>query len=58
MTTPLFTPPPLFALPLTKGGDVDFIYKPMVTEGGEPVLSNGLPQYEIADFPHGLADLP
>lgn len=38
MTTPLFTPPPLFALPLTKGGDlhVDFIYKA---------------QYEIADYP-------
>lgn len=52
----LFTPPQVFELPLSKGGDLylDFIYKPLVVdENGEPILDNGQKQYAVADYPDG-----
>ncbi|MCG7607074.1 hypothetical protein [Mycobacterium sp. CnD-18-1] len=52
----LFSSPQVFELPLSKGGDlyVDFIYKPLVVgENGDPVLSNGQKQYEVANYPTG-----
>ena len=56
MTTPLFPPPPVFALPLSKGADlhVTFEYEAMVVdENGDPVLTAGQPQYVRADYPAG-----
>jgi hypothetical protein len=52
----LFPPPPVYDLPLSKGGDlyVDFVYKPVVVDDdGEPVLVDGEYQFEEADFPSG-----
>lgn len=55
--TNLFSPPPVFTLPFSKGGDlyVGFLYKPLVVDGsGEPVLdTGGKKQYVIADYPLG-----
>jgi hypothetical protein len=53
----LFEPPPIFTLPLSKGGDLyfGFIYKPLVVdEDGAPVLTGGgQRQYAVADYPDG-----
>jgi len=52
----LFPPPPVFDLPLSKGGDlfVRFVYKTVVVDGdGEPVLVDGQYQFEEADYPGG-----
>ena len=54
--TALFTSPPVFDLPLTKGDDlsVRFVYKaPVLDNDGQPVLVNGKRQYVIADYPEG-----
>lgn len=54
--TNLFEPPPVFALPVSKGGDlhVTFVYKPLlVNENGDPVLSGGQKQYIETDYPDG-----
>lgn len=57
--TNLFDPPPIFTLPLSKGGDlhVTFVYKPLLTdEGGDPVLDDdGNRQYVVADYPDGAS---
>jgi hypothetical protein len=57
MSSPtLFPPPQVFALPLSRGGDlhVDFVYKPMVLDpAGDPVLVGGQPSYQVADYPAG-----
>jgi hypothetical protein len=53
----LFNPPPSFALPLSKYGDLDvtFVYKPLVVDGsGNPILDgNGKYQYAVANYPNG-----
>lgn len=53
----IINPPPVFELPVSKGGDLkaDFVYKPLVVDGdGEPVLDiDGNRQYEITDYPVG-----
>jgi hypothetical protein len=56
--TTLFDPPPVYDLPLSKGGDlrVDFIYQPLVVdEDGAPVLLDGELQYETTDYPVGAS---
>jgi hypothetical protein len=59
MSSPtLFPPPQVFALPLSRGGDlhVDFVYKPMVLDpAGDPVLVGGQPSYQVADYPAATA---
>jgi hypothetical protein len=55
----LFSPPPIFDLPVSKGSDLAFtlIYKPMVVdEDGNPVLDGqGNRQFAVADYPDGAA---
>lgn len=55
----LFSPPPVFNLPLSLGGDlqVDFVHKPLVVDGSnQPVLdANGKRQYAVANYPAGAS---
>lgn len=55
--TQLFSPPPTFELPLSKGADIYFgiVYKPIVVDGqGIPILDGqGKPQYAVANYPAG-----
>lgn len=57
--TKLYEPPPVFELPLSKGGDVYFaiVYKPLlVDEDGQPVLDDyDRRQYVEADYPAGAS---
>lgn len=55
--TSLFSPPAIFELPLSKGGDLhcSFVYKPLVVdEDGVPILDGqGNKQYAVANYPVG-----